>query len=227
MSKIEEFLSLYSEKIKSYLPIVSKDTASSLKEVDPFEAKKFEKILKDFVSRGKLLRGSLYLLTAYFYGKRKIDNLIDIALAVEINHSGLLIHDDIIDNSNLRRGKDALHRYYCYEGEKMKINNPEDYGVNMAICFADICFFVAALIMNNNSLNVRIKEKIISYYNYQLLKVGLAQMMDVKFGVSPREPNLKEIFNVYKYKTANYSFVSPMIMGYLSAGKKEKKKFLF
>lgn len=224
MSKIEEFFSLYSKKIKNYLPIVSRAITSSLKEVNPLEAKKFKKILKDFVSRGKLLRGSLYLLISHFYGKRKIDNLIDIALAIEINHSGLLIHDDIIDNSNLRRGKYTLHRYYCYEGEKMKFYNPKDYGINMAICFADICFFVAVLIMNNNFLNGKIKEKIISYYNDQLLKVGLAQMIDVKLGASSREPRLKEIFNLYKYKTANYSFVSPMVMGYLSAGKKDKKE---
>lgn len=66
---------------------------------------------------GKMLRPALVLLSAGMTGwnpggseKQLNASLIKLATAVELIHSASLIHDDIIDNEKLRRGRSALHR---------------------------------------------------------------------------------------------------------------------
>jgi geranylgeranyl pyrophosphate synthase len=68
---------------------------------------------------GKMLRPALVLLSAGMVGwdpgggeEQLNASLIKLATAVELIHSASLIHDDIIDDEKLRRGRSALHRKY-------------------------------------------------------------------------------------------------------------------
>jgi octaprenyl-diphosphate synthase len=66
---------------------------------------------------GKMLRPALVLLSAGIVGwdpegavEELNESLIKLAAAVELIHSASLIHDDIIDDEKLRRGRSALHK---------------------------------------------------------------------------------------------------------------------
>ena len=68
---------------------------------------------------GKMLRPALVLLSAGVAGwdpaggdEQLNASLINLATAVELIHSASLIHDDIIDDELIRRGRSALHRKY-------------------------------------------------------------------------------------------------------------------
>jgi len=63
-----------------------------------------------FDGGGKLLRPGLLLITARF-GKLQ-DKHYNLAAALEMLHMATLIHDDVIDDSPLRRGLPALHTQY-------------------------------------------------------------------------------------------------------------------
>jgi heptaprenyl diphosphate synthase len=58
---------------------------------------------------GKLLRPRMVYLCGSMYPNDE-SRLIDIAVAVELIHMASLVHDDIIDNSQLRRGKPSLNQ---------------------------------------------------------------------------------------------------------------------
>lgn len=70
--------------------------------------------LREFVSRpGKLLRPGLVIVGASVGGKPRItDRIISLASAVELLHLATLIHDDIVDAADTRRGGAALHTTY-------------------------------------------------------------------------------------------------------------------
>src|SRR5271165_1213947 len=72
-------------------------------------------MMRDYPSRGgKGLRGSLCLLWCdLFSGKRQ--NALVTASALELFQNWILIHDDIEDSSDLRRGLPALHKKYGVE----------------------------------------------------------------------------------------------------------------
>ena len=73
---------------------------------------------------GKRIRPVLTLLSTELFGGKKEDAL-DAAIAVELFHNFTLIHDDIMDESSLRRGKKTVH---------------EEWDNNIAILSGDVLF---------------------------------------------------------------------------------------
>lgn len=61
---------------------------------------------------GKKLRPSLVMLTFDLCGGSNLERAIQAAAGVELVHMASLIHDDIIDHSELRRGQRTVHRYF-------------------------------------------------------------------------------------------------------------------
>lgn len=60
---------------------------------------------------GKLIRALLVLLGSSF-GNIEKQRLFEISAAIELLHSATLVHDDIVDETNTRRGHETLHRKY-------------------------------------------------------------------------------------------------------------------
>ncbi len=58
---------------------------------------------------GKRVRPILVMLSCEAFGGNA-ENALDAAIAVEILHNFTLVHDDIMDNANTRRGKETIHR---------------------------------------------------------------------------------------------------------------------
>ena len=69
----------------------------------------FASLMADYPTRGgRSLRSSLCLATARAFGGSLADAL-DTAVAVEIMHNAFLVHDDVEDDSEERRGRPTLH----------------------------------------------------------------------------------------------------------------------
>jgi len=67
------------------------------------------KVVEDYLrSKGKLIRPILVILTAKLFGEVNND-VISSAAAVELLHNASLIHDDVVDNSDLRRGMPTVN----------------------------------------------------------------------------------------------------------------------
>ncbi len=222
--EIKKILLNYQEKIRNQTEVLIKDLTSRLQPSKLENVNDLNNILKDFMLTGKLIRGSLYLWMSNIYGRKNINNLVNVAVAIEVNHSGLLIHDDIMDNDSLRRGKPTIHLRYQSLASAFNIDKKEEFGRDMAICLGDICFLAANLFIQNSKISSNLKEKLIDYFNFQIIKTGLSQMLDVQLGLSKNEPSLKEILKVYEYKTANYTFKTPLVLGYLSANGQKTKE---
>jgi len=62
-------------------------------------------------SNGKRIRPVLTLLSGKFYDYN-LDNLLVMAMAVEIMHTATLVHDDAIDNSLVRRGRPTVNKLW-------------------------------------------------------------------------------------------------------------------
>jgi len=72
----------------------------------------YARLLRDYPERGgKMLRGILLAYTGLAYGA-KLEDILPVAAALELFQNWALIHDDIEDGSDERRGKPALHKLY-------------------------------------------------------------------------------------------------------------------
>lgn len=149
------------------------------------------KQLSDFATAGKGIRGSLALFSySAFSGKKDIAPALPLAAALELFHAGFLIHDDIMDNDALRRGKPSLHT---------------QVGEAVAICMGDLAFFLGYKAIAGLPVQAYVSE--------ELAKATVAQMEDV----SQKEPTSDDVLRLYRFKTARYTFSLPLVAGAMLA----------
>ncbi len=178
-------------------------------------------VFKKLNSDGKLIRGTLINL-GYKLLKGDSEYSYPLAAAFEIFQTSILIHDDIIDNDDLRRGKTTIHKYV---GDKY---NSKDLGRNIAICMGDLGFYESIRMIANSYNGDSSLGKIISYFSDIVLKTIDGEILDV---ITPfKEINNLEndslendIMEVYKLKTAYYTIIGPLALGLILAGVNDKQ----
>ncbi len=174
--------------------------------------------LDQFMNRAKMLRGGMILLGHdLLHGELRQAALMT-AGAIELVHSAFLIHDDIMDRDTLRRGEKTV--YYQYEelGISGSYQQPHAFGQSMGICAGDEAFFLAYDLLISLPAAPHTVRHILERFNREMNRVGLAQMQDVEFGHSDREPSEEEILQVYRYKTAHYTFSLPLTLAAILGG---------
>jgi geranylgeranyl diphosphate synthase, type II len=83
-------------------------------------------LLADYPQRaGKMMRSSLCIATARAFGAR-LEDALPTAVAIELLHNALLVHDDIQDGSLQRRGRPTLHALH---GVPLALNAGDTLGL--------------------------------------------------------------------------------------------------
>lgn len=178
-------------------------------------------IFSSFLTSGKMLRGSLLIFSAESNGYKKDKSLINIACSLELMHSALLIHDDIMDNDEMRRGKKTIFAKYKELAIVNDIKNPPHYGISMGIVAGDIALFIAEEIASYyEHSNFR---ELLQFYTQELRNVGIGQMLDFDYGFKNDEVGLDKIKKMYIYKSARYSFSLPLALGAIAANKSNEE----
>lgn len=169
--------------------------------------------IAQYAQNGKMIRGALVFL-GYCMQKKEIDEeCIKLALATEIMSSAILIHDDIIDNADLRRGKPSIHTAYTELMTKQNSRYPKNTGKSLGICVGDASFFLGYQLLSELT-DEETTKPIIHLFSKEYTLLTYAQMQDVVLGSSSKEvKNIGEILSLYKNKTARYSVLLPLTAG--------------
>ena len=183
---------------------------------------------QEFVLRkGKRIRPLLFILSYRGYTPRKTypeKKLFASAASIELLHDYMLIHDDVIDNSDLRRGKPTLHKIF---DQQIKLSDNAKIGHELAIVAGDILFALALEAFLSIDENKSRKEKALKKLIETAAFTGAGEFIDIVFGHSTIEHfTEKKIFLNYTLKTAKYTFECPLLLGAILAGAhpKELKK---
>ncbi len=221
-------------QFKNYLDSTKKDISIYFKKIIEDKSKTEPAQLKDlkilseieeFALRGKLIRGTLFILTCRILGQKITDDHLKIAAAIELIHSGLLIHDDIIDNDRMRRGEKSVFAKYEERAADLDVIDASHYGKSMAIVVADAAYFYAFEIISQIKYDRTLE--LLNFLAKEIYLVCLAEGLDSQLGQSNLETRRESILEVYKYKTARYTFSMPFTMGCIySNSNNEIKKTL-
>lgn len=207
----EIFNLTYKQKIMGFIEAFIDEKTQNLASVNSWGKDVTEKLLS-FISQGKMIRGSLVLFIYEAYSGNIPDEAIQIAATIELFHSSLLIHDDIMDNDIMRRGKQTIFAQFQLLAEHKKFTNAQHFGESMGISVGDIGFFLGFELLarvGNQAINELCMREMVS--------VGLAQMQDVYSGYTKDIVTENDIEQVYLYKTGRYTFSLPMMIGALLA----------
>lgn len=111
-------------------------------------------------SGGKRVRPTVTLLIFRACGGQALDDIIDVATALELIHSATLLHDDIIDGSEIRRGQDSAFR---------------KFGLASTLVTGDFVFSRAF------QLCARFEEKLINWAAEACISLTEGEMMQARF----------------------------------------------
>jgi len=214
---MEQELKKYRDKISAYITKYLDDKSVEFLQINHWGSDSLMR-LKKYAQQGKLVRGCLILMSNNMFSKFDEENALKAAAAIELIHSSLLIHDDIMDRDDTRRGQPAIHYQYETLGIENDFRNSKHYGLSMGICVGDIAFFLAMELISSINVDDKFRKEIDKVFFDTICKVGLAQMQDVNFEYLKNDVSENEILSVYRYKTARYTFSLPLMIGALLSG---------
>jgi len=145
------------------------------------------------LSEGKRLRPLLVILSAESVGGNR-KKVMPLALAFEFMHTATLVHDDIIDQDDMRRGQPAMHK---------------KWSVNQAILTGDSLIALAV------DLSSPYGETIMKTVANSALELCDGENMDISF--SPQMMTEESYFKRIKKKSASL-FLSATYSGALAGG---------
>ena len=173
--------------------------------------------IREFITRpGKRVRPMLFCAGYLGYAKKQAPGLYTSSLAIELLHDFMLIHDDIIDKSETRRGKPSMHsmlnRYL--KGKNCKFN-----GQDLSIVVGDILYAMAIRAFLAIQEEPRRKEQALKRFIEAAFFTGSGEFIELIYGTTAMDKVTKEdIYKVYDYKTACYTFACPLSMGAILGG---------
>ncbi|HET8985374.1 MAG TPA: polyprenyl synthetase family protein [Trueperaceae bacterium] len=170
------------------------------------ELDRFHALVRDYPGRmGKTVRGRLVVLSARAHGATSDEAAIIVAAALELFQAWVLVHDDIEDDSETRRGEPALHRLV---GMPVALNVGDALHVHMWRLLHELLEHpgVAA-------------KAIIDEFATMIDRTAEGQHLDLTY-VDTGRVDIGEdaYFHMVTLKTAYYTVVSPLRLGALLAG---------
>jgi geranylgeranyl diphosphate synthase type I len=222
-----DYLKQYKKGFDPLLKEYFQEKKKAFRKIDPLAEEAIKVIEKFLISGGKRVRPAM-VYYGFLLGGGKIDSknrkeIIKTSMSIELTHSFLLIHDDIIDKDDKRHGVDTVHEHYRKIAKKHfpKIDQ-KHFGTSMAIIAGDL----AASMANEILFESNFSSKIIVDALKQLQKVVYTtipgEMLDVVMEAKGSATE-EEILRMHEGKTAFYTFEGPLHLGLTLAGNKNRK----
>ena len=241
---LETFRKFYEETYKR----LEKKTHAynrSLKKDDNPIIRPFMEDLADLNQGGKMLRGMLvvfgYQIAKHARGASDINLSISDALAqtFEMFQTGVLVHDDVIDNAAQRRGKITVHRRYEHRLDVRDIRmvsgieKPQEIAKSVGICVGDLGIYYANKLLADSYGSDPALGQLISYFDDIVIQTIRGELLDVVLPYEIQDPGIgeeeraklleKSIYDIYFLKTAGYSVIGPLHLGMILGGAEPKE----
>lgn len=169
---------------------------------------------------GKRLRALLEMATSISAGG---PGGSEAACAVEIFQAGALVHDDIVDKAEIRRGKPSSRKAFFTSLSSRTFG--ADSADAMAIMLGDFLASASVEALLEASFGKNTASAIRAFCRMQM-QVEKGQILDINSpSLSLEDAKALEegIENIYLYKTASYTTISPIALGLLEAGREERE----
>ncbi|MFX1431964.1 MAG: polyprenyl synthetase family protein [Promethearchaeota archaeon] len=218
---------------KEYIPkindAINKIYEKKLNNIKNSFLKHYYSELKDyFLSGGKRIRPLLCIATYNAFSENQDDRIILPSTGVEFLHNASLIHDDIIDKDDFRRGKSAFHfrfRNYHKKYNSLRMNDI-DFGNSIGIIGGDSAFFLGLEAYLFNNFEKVLNLNAIKLYEQGFIDIADGVLIEIDM-VNKKNLSISDYIEMVSLKTgalleksiligANYAKVGGTIMKDLS-----------
>lgn len=177
--------------------------------------------LEDLLEGGKRLRPTFAYWGWRAAGGDPEGPILTAASALEFLQACALIHDDVMDGSDTRRGKPAAHRRLAtLHRSHGYLGSPEDFGVGSAILLGDLCLSWSDELLMASGLSNESLSAVKPVYDEMRTELMAGQYLDLLEQVRG-EYDLDSALTVARYKSAKYTVERPLHIGAAAAGADE------
>ncbi|MFX1479196.1 MAG: polyprenyl synthetase family protein [Promethearchaeota archaeon] len=169
---------------------------------NPFLIDYYSEMKDYFLTGGKRIRPLLCLATYYAFSKKRDEKIIFPSVGTEFLHNASLIHDDIIDKDNFRRGQPAFHyRFQNYHKKyNLKKSLASDFGNSIGIIGGDSAFIMGLEAYFDNDFEKDLNLNAVSYYEQAFIEIIHGVLIETDM-VNHKEISMDDYIEMVKLKT--------------------------
>ncbi|GAA0432734.1 polyprenyl synthetase family protein [Streptomyces luteireticuli] len=141
-----------------------------------------------------------------------LPGLAEAALSVELLQTHLLVHDDIIDDSPVRRGGPTTYHAYRHA-----FPGHDRTALGLALLAGDLAAFLSLRVLLEADVPAALRQAMLEVQTRAATDTIAGQILDLERDFHDL-PDEELLHTVTEYKSARYSILAPMRLGLLAAG---------
>lgn len=201
-SAIEEELSIFLNRESAYLKEISADLAPVSESLTSF-----------LMDSGKRLR-PLFAYAGLIAAQGTLNRPEVRAMAsLELLQACALIHDDLMDGSDTRRGKPSIHRHFesIHVQDELAGFGPQ-YGLSAAVLLGDLALVWCDKMLNSSGLANEQLARVLPYYNEMRVELMAGQFLDIH-EQTQKSTSTERSMKIARYKSGKYTVERPLHLG--------------
>lgn len=201
-SAIEEELSIFLSRESAFLNSISSDLLPVSDSLTSF-----------LLDSGKRLR-PLFAYAGFAASGGVLEKSATRAMAaLELLQACALIHDDLMDGSDTRRGKPSIHRHF----ETIHVQDQLDgfapqYGLSAAVLLGDLALVWSDQMLNTSGLSIEQYSRVMPFYNEMRVELMAGQFLDIH-EQTQKDTSVDRSMKIARYKSGKYTIERPLHLG--------------
>jgi geranylgeranyl diphosphate synthase type I len=169
--------------------------------------------ISDLLSGGKRLRAAFCYWGWRGAGGPDTAGALTVATSLEVFQGAALIHDDVMDGSDTRRGMPAVHRRFAsmHRGNGW-LGSPESFGVAGAVLAGDLCLSWCDEMYAESALPPEVLARGRRVFDQMRTELMCGQYLDMLEQVRATT-SVEQARHVIRFKSANYTVAQPLLLG--------------
>ncbi len=201
------------ERVEKALARFLGEQRALLTGIDPALADVVDTIESFVLGGGKRLRPAFAYWGFRGAGGEDSEEITAAVAALEFVQASALIHDDVMDASDTRRGEPAVHRRF----QRMHIGQGWDgdaqaFGAGAAILLGDLCLTWSDELLRRSGLAVPALLRARPVFDLMRTEVIAGQYLDVH-AQATSDSSIRRASTVARYKSAKYTVERPLLLG--------------
>jgi geranylgeranyl diphosphate synthase, type I len=171
-----------------------------------------------------VLGGGKRLRPAFAYwgyrgaGGHDSDQLVATVAALELVQASALIHDDVMDDSDTRRGEPSMHRRFAADHRHNSWHgDPDAFGTAAAILLGDLCLIWSDDMLNTAGVDEAALARARPVFHRMRTEVTAGQYLDMHTQATG-DSSTERAAKVAQFKSAKYTVEHPLLLGAALAG---------
>ena len=186
--------------------------------ISPETVELVDELIRFSKNGGKRVRPAFMYSGYIASGGQAHDAILFATASVELLHVFALIHDDIMDNSSLRRGKLTTHKQFEKAHQNKNLaGEPREFGLSAAILAGDLAESFSEEVLTNAPFPQERVRRAKIFFDQMKTQVIYGQYLDVLGGYK-KMLSEDEVLKILEYKTAKYTVERPLHIGAMLAG---------